>query len=213
MRTSFVAVPDVTAATPTCHLSPNPCAPRTVFVIQQASSIDASNVGCLPNCRIAALSAIGDQSGRRASTILASESREFVSAAQYRKWLIRRGQRRSGSQPERCVVIVDDATHEAVAIIPEHTIDGDHLTRILDGICSQRGTPAVIRTDNGQDFTGKLMLTRAHRQNIRLRLIEPGKPNQNAYVASCNGRFRVECRNVHWFVLLAHARPSASIGN
>ena len=103
-------------------------------------------------------------------------------------------------------MIVDDATHEAVAIIPEHTIDGDHLTRILDGICSQRGTPAVIRTDNGQDFTGKLMLTRAHRQNIRLRLIEPGKPNQNAYVESFNGRLRDECLNEHWFTHLLHAR-------
>jgi hypothetical protein len=45
-------------------------------------------------------------------------------------------------------VIVDDATHESVAIVAEHAIGGDHLTRILDGICAQRGTPAVIRTDN-----------------------------------------------------------------
>ncbi len=106
----------------------------------------------------------------------------------------------------KCLVIVDDATHEAVAIIPEHTIGGDHLTRILDGICSQRGTPAVIRTDNGPEFTGKAMLTWAHRKNIALRLIEPGKPNQNAYVESFNGRFRDECLNEHWFVSLAHAR-------
>ena len=45
-------------------------------------------------------------------------------------------------------MVVDDATHESVAIVPEHTIGGDHLTRILDGICARRGTPAVIRTDN-----------------------------------------------------------------
>jgi len=45
-------------------------------------------------------------------------------------------------------VIVDDATHESVAIVAEHAIGGNHLTRILDGICAQRGTPAVIRTDN-----------------------------------------------------------------
>ena len=53
----------------------------------------------------------------------------------------------------KCLVIVDDATHESVAIVPEHTIGGDHLTRILDSICSQRGKPAVIRTDNGPEFT------------------------------------------------------------
>jgi transposase InsO family protein len=106
----------------------------------------------------------------------------------------------------KCLVIVDDATHETVAIVPEHTIGGDHLTRILDGICSQRGIPAVIRTDNGPEFTGKAMLTWAHRKGVALRLIEPGKPNQNAYVESFNGRFRDECLNEHWFVSLAHAR-------
>lgn len=106
----------------------------------------------------------------------------------------------------KCLVIVDDATHEAVAIVPEHTIGGDHLTRILDSVCAQRGTPAVIRTDNGPEFTGKAMLNWAHRKGVVLRLIEPGKPNQNAYVESFNGRFRDECLNEHWFVSLAHAR-------
>jgi putative transposase len=106
----------------------------------------------------------------------------------------------------KCLVIVDDATHEAVAIVPEHTIGGDHLTRILDGICSQRGKPIVIRSDNGPEFTGKSMLIWAHRHGIALRLIEPGKPNQNAYVESFNGRLRDECLNEHWFMSLAHAR-------
>jgi putative transposase len=106
----------------------------------------------------------------------------------------------------KILVITDDATHEAVAVVPEHTIGGDHLTRILDGICSQRGKPAVIRSDNGPEFTGRAMLTWAHRHGIALRLIEPGKPNQNAYVESFNGRFRDECLNEHWFMSLAHAR-------
>jgi transposase InsO family protein len=106
----------------------------------------------------------------------------------------------------KCLAIVDDATHEAVAIVPEHTIGGDHLTRILDGICSQRGKPAMIRSDNGKEFTGKAMLTWAYRNGVALRLIEPGKPNQNAYVESFNGRLRDECLNEHWFTSLAHAR-------
>jgi len=106
----------------------------------------------------------------------------------------------------KCLVIVDDATHESVAILPEHTIGGDHLTRMLDGICSLRGKPKVIRTDNGPEFTGKAMLNWAHRMNVSLRLIEPGKPNQNAYVESFIGRFRDECLNEHWFTSLEHAR-------
>ena len=104
------------------------------------------------------------------------------------------------------LVIVDDATHESVAIVAEHTIGGDHLTRVLDEICSKRGKPTMIRTDNGPEFTGKSMLTWAHRQGISLRLIEPGKPNQNAYVESFNGRFRDECLNEHWFMSIEHAR-------
>jgi transposase InsO family protein len=106
----------------------------------------------------------------------------------------------------KCLVVVDDGTHESVAIVSEHAIGGHHLTRILDGICSQRGTPAVIRTDNGPEFVSKAMLNWAHRRGIALRLIEPGKPNQNAYVESFNGRLRDECLNEHWFVSLDHAR-------
>jgi transposase InsO family protein len=114
--------------------------------------------------------------------------------------------REASGRSIKCLVIVDDATHESVAIVVDHAIGGDHLTRILDGICALRGTPAVIRTDNGAEFTGKAMLNWAHRRGVALRLIEPGKPNQNAYVESFNGRLRDECLNEHWFMSLAHAR-------
>jgi len=87
----------------------------------------------------------------------------------------------------KCLAIVDDATHEAVAVVPEHTVGGDHLTRIMDGICSQRGKPSMIRSDNGKEFAGKAMLTWAYRNGVELRLIEPGKPNQNAYVDRSTG--------------------------
>jgi transposase InsO family protein len=111
----------------------------------------------------------------------------------------------SGRTP-KCLAVVDDATQDTVAVVPEHTIGGDHLTRILDGICSQRGKPMKIRSDNGAEFTGKAMLNWAHRNGVALRLIEPGKPNENAYVESFNGRLRDECLNEHWFTSLAHAR-------
>lgn len=106
----------------------------------------------------------------------------------------------------KCLTIVDDATHEAPAVIPQHAIGGAHLVRILEQLCATRGYPKIIRTDNGREFTGKAMLTWAHEKGVCLRLIEPGKPNQNAYVESFNGRLRDECLNEHWFTGLAHAR-------
>jgi putative transposase len=59
--------------------------------------------------------------------------------------------------------------------------------------------------DNGLEFCGRAMLTWAHERRVTLRLIAPGKPTQNAYVESFNGRFRDECLNEHWFTSLAHA--------
>jgi len=112
----------------------------------------------------------------------------------------------------KCLAIVDDATHEAVAVIPEHAIGGDHLVRLLDEVCAISGRPSIIRTDNGKEFTGRAMLTWAHRHGIALRLIEPGKPNQNAYIESFNGRLRDECLNEHWFISLNHTGPVNQIG-
>jgi putative transposase len=106
----------------------------------------------------------------------------------------------------KCLTIVDDATHESVAIVPERAIGGTALTRILDRLSVGRDLPKVIRTDNGKEFSGHAMLTWAYRHQIDLRLIEPGKPNQNAYIESFNGRFRDECLNEHWFTSLLHAQ-------
>jgi len=60
----------------------------------------------------------------------------------------------------------------------------------------------------GKEFCGKAMVAWAHDKEIALRLIEPGKPNQNAYIESFNGRLRDECLNEHWFPTLLHARTS-----
>jgi len=106
----------------------------------------------------------------------------------------------------KCLTVVDDATHESVAIVPERAIGGHALTRILDRLALERGLPQAIRTDNGKEFCGRAMLTWAHARGVRLFLIQPGKPNQNAYIESFNGRLRDECLNEHWFVSLAHAR-------
>ena len=106
----------------------------------------------------------------------------------------------------KCLTIVDDATHESVAIKPERAISGLAVTRILARLAITRGLPRIIRTDNGKEFCGRAMLTWAHQHDVTLRLIEPGKPNQNAYIESFNGRLRDECLNEHWFMNLAHAQ-------
>ena len=106
----------------------------------------------------------------------------------------------------KCLTVVDDATHEAVAVVPERAIGGEPLTRILDQLWFERGLPRVIRTDNGKEFCGRAMLNWAHQRGVQLRQIQPGKPNQNAYIESFNGPLRDECLNEHWFVGLGHAK-------
>lgn len=106
----------------------------------------------------------------------------------------------------KCLTIVDDATHESVAIEVERAICGRMLTRVLERLLLSRGLPKVIRTDNGKEFCGKVMMTWAYERGVELRLIEPGKPNQNAYIESFNGRLRDECLNEHWFTGLLQAR-------
>jgi putative transposase len=106
----------------------------------------------------------------------------------------------------KCLTIVDDATHESVAIRPERAIGGEAVIRILKQLQYERGLPKVIRTDNGKEFCGRKMLQWAHEAGVSLRQIEPGKPNQNAYIESFNGRLRDECLNEHWFASLAQAR-------
>ena len=106
----------------------------------------------------------------------------------------------------KCLTIVDDATTEAVAVVPARALGGLPVTRVLDELAITRGLPHVLRTDNALEFCCRAMLTWAHARGVTLRLIEPGKPTQNAYIESFNGRLRDECLKEHWFTSLAHAR-------
>ena len=106
----------------------------------------------------------------------------------------------------KCLTIVDDATTEAVAIVPARALGGLPVTRELDRLALARGLPRILRTDNGPEFCGRAMLTWASDRGVTLRLIEPGKPTQNAYIESFNGRFRDECLKEHWFTSMAHAQ-------
>lgn len=108
----------------------------------------------------------------------------------------------------KCLTIVDDATHESVAIEVERAISGIGVSRVLDRLARSRGLPQIIRSDNGKEFCGKDMVKWAYERGVLLRLIEPGKPNQNAYIESFNGRLRDECLNEHWFPNVLHARTT-----
>jgi putative transposase len=106
----------------------------------------------------------------------------------------------------KCLTIVDDYTKEAIDIPVDHGISGEYVTRVLDRVGQFRGLPQVIRTDQGPEFTGNALDRWAYRNRVTLRLIQAGKPTQNAYVESFNGKFRDECLNEHWFRSLAEAR-------
>jgi len=106
----------------------------------------------------------------------------------------------------KCLTIVDDFTKEAIDIVVDHSISGRYVTRVLDRLAQLRELPRAIRTDQGPEFTSKALDQWAYEHSIELKRIEPGKPMQNAYVESFNGKFRDECLNEHWFVSLPHAR-------
>jgi putative transposase len=106
----------------------------------------------------------------------------------------------------KCLTIVDDCTKEAVDIVADTSIPGQYVARVLDRVAQFRGYPKAIRTDQGPEFTCRALDQWAYRNGVQLKLIQPGKPTQNAYIESFNGRFRDECLNDHWFLTLEHAR-------
>jgi putative transposase len=106
----------------------------------------------------------------------------------------------------RTLNIVDDFSRECVAIEVDTSLTGGRVARVLDRLAEVRGLPAQITTDNGPEFTSKAMLKWARERKVQLHFIDPGKPIQNAFVESFNGRFRDECLNEQWFLTLADAR-------
>jgi len=106
----------------------------------------------------------------------------------------------------KCLTVVDDFTKEAIELVLDHSITGDYVTRALDQVVRFRGAPRALRTDQGPEFTGRALDQWAYRHGVDLKLIQAGKPTQNAYIESFNGKFRDECLNEHWFSTLAEAR-------
>jgi putative transposase len=106
----------------------------------------------------------------------------------------------------RALTIVDDFTRECPAIVVDFSLGGDRVARELDTLGTIHGLPRTIVCDNGSEFTSLALDQWAHRRAVALHFIEPGKPVQNAFAESFNGRLRDECLNEHWFVSLSDAQ-------
>lgn len=108
----------------------------------------------------------------------------------------------------RVLTIVDDFTREAPAIAVDFSLPGERVARILDHLAATRELPKAIVCDNGPEFAGQTLDQWAHARGVALQFIQPGKPIQNAFAESFNGRLRDECLNESWFVSLADAQQT-----
>ena len=106
----------------------------------------------------------------------------------------------------RMLTIVDDYTRECPGIEVDTSLGGLRVRRVLDRMAGERGLPEAIVVDNGPEFRGRALAAWSEERGVRLEFIQPGKPVQNAYIESFNGRLRDECLNANWFTSLTDAR-------
>lgn len=106
----------------------------------------------------------------------------------------------------RTLTIVDDLSKECPVLEVDHSLTGQRVVRVLERVSLTRGLPDVITVDNGPEFISKALDIWAFDNNVKLHFIQPGKPTQNAYIGSFNGKFRDECLNEHVFVGLHDAQ-------
>ena len=106
----------------------------------------------------------------------------------------------------RILNIVDDVTRECLAAIPDTSISGKRVARELTVLIDARGKPQMIVSDNGTEFTSNAILSWAKDHRVEWHYIAPGKPTQNGYIESFNGRMRDELLNESLFIDLERAR-------
>jgi putative transposase len=106
----------------------------------------------------------------------------------------------------RILNVVDDVTRECLAAIPDTSISGRRVARELTGLIERRGKPDMIVSDHGTEFTSNAMLAWAQENRVTWHFIAPGKPMQNGFCESFNGRMRDELLNESLFFGLDHAR-------
>ncbi len=106
----------------------------------------------------------------------------------------------------RMLAIVDDFTRECITLVADTSLSGVRVGRELDAVIAKRGRPQTIVSDNGTELTSMAILRWSQETNIEWHYIAPGKPTQNAFVESFNGRLRDELLNETLFTSLDHAR-------
>jgi putative transposase len=111
-----------------------------------------------------------------------------------------------GGRRFRVLAVVDDFTRECLALVADTSLSGIRVARELDAVIARRGKPQTIVSDNGTELTSTAILSWSQKAGIEWHYIAPGKPTQNAFIESFNGRLRDELLNETLFVSLAHAR-------
>ena len=106
----------------------------------------------------------------------------------------------------RALAIVDDFSRECPAIEVDTSLGDARVVGVLEKLAETRGLPEVITVDNGPEFAGKVIDEWAYRMGVMLSFIRPGKPVENAFAESFNGRLRDECLDTNWFMSVRHAR-------
>jgi putative transposase len=106
----------------------------------------------------------------------------------------------------KCLTMTDPYSKEVPVIEVDSSIGGERVCRILDRLFAERLLPDVFMLDNGPEFSGHALDAWAFQRGVTLHFIQPGKPVQNAFIESFNGKFRDECLNEHWFVTLQEAQ-------
>lgn len=106
----------------------------------------------------------------------------------------------------RVLNVVDDFSREMVGQLVFVSITGAQVARFLNELFEHRSAPRKIICDNGTEFTSKAMFFWSRESGVKLGFIQPGKPTQNAFVESLNGKFRNECLNRHWFRTMREAK-------
>lgn len=96
--------------------------------------------------------------------------------------------------------MVDNYTREALAIVVDSGIRGEHVVEAVEAVAAWRGAPRLIRVDNGPEFVSKVLDRWAYERRVTLDFSRPGEPTDNAFVESFNGRLQDECLDTHWFL-------------
>lgn len=106
----------------------------------------------------------------------------------------------------RVLTVVDTFSRFSPVIDPRFSYKGEDVVRTLDQACGVFGYPKSIRADNGPEFVSRDLDLWAYQNDVILDFSRPGKPTDNAFIESFNGKFRAECLNAHWFLSLDDAR-------